>query len=263
MSLKALSTDEMVALSDMWVTPDTPQHKAWMAAPEPASLMPRLTQVHQQLVQVQKTLALSDVKQSTTQIQTLDAQHDALVRQIFGVMKAFAQVAISEKEQQDTLDLLALVLPEGVSVTVRSLRHEAGAAKRLAERLTDAHRASLKSLPLPHGRSVLDLVDELLRVGKELGTLEEQRRKAQQASQPVTGSDVVQVRNGWIRLVNHIVEQAELIALAQDQFDLIFGALLAAKQAALQRRKRKEKRPQPDAPQPDTPQPDVPDKDPA
>ena len=83
MSLKALSAEEMVALSDMWVTPDTPQHKAWMAAPEPASLMPRITQVHQQLVQVQKTLALSVAKQSTAHVQTLDAQHDALVRQMF------------------------------------------------------------------------------------------------------------------------------------------------------------------------------------
>ena len=83
MSLKALSAEEMVALSDMWVTPDTPQHKAWMAAPELASLMPRLTRVHQQLVQVQKTQALSEVKQSTAHVQTHDTQHDALVRQVF------------------------------------------------------------------------------------------------------------------------------------------------------------------------------------
>ena len=258
MSRLGLPVDELIVISEAWVTPSTPQYKALMAVPEYATLMPRLTRTHQELLQKRNVQSSGSLKQLIADAQVLDERHDRLVRQIYGVLTAFAQVAATDADEEEIERLLALVLPDGLAATMRSYRQEAGATKSLADRLTDAHRAMLKALPLPKGRTVLELVEELLKVGHELGELDWKRKEANEAVAVTTAKDLRGVKAAWHRMVDLMLLQADVLGLPREQFDLIFTGLLAAEQAASQRKKRKKGSAEPSEGDPKAPQPGEP-----
>lgn len=255
MSLKALTVGEQVTLSEVWVSSTTAQYKALMEVPELAVLMPRLEQAHRALVGTQTSPSTPTLGQLTERIQRLDERHDDLVRAIVHVVRAFAIAAPTNDEADKLFHLSEQLFPDGISIIRRSYRDEAGETKLLGERLTGETLALVKTLPLPGGRTVFDLIQELLEVGKEMGELEDQRAAEKSSANTVSATDVIRVRNEWVRGVTALMTLAEMVEISDDKYQLLFGPLKTAVASSVQRRKQRKAAKKSTEPKPATPTP--------
>jgi hypothetical protein len=131
------------------------------------------------------------------------------------------------------------LLPDGLSHINRSHRAEAGHTKLAASMLTPVDRAALKAVSL-RDKTMLDLVDQWLAVGKELGEVEAAR--AQLLGGPDSGSaaEVNAARLSWIRTVNAFRAMAEMNGLDEPTDHLLFSALRIVEKAAARRGKSAE-----------------------
>lgn len=245
MSLGLLTINEQVVISGKWTTAASPAYQVLMSVPELAALMPRLTAVHQELLRTQKLPPPKEMTVVMAEGRALDERHDSLIRQIHASMLAAIEVAISNEEREDLLLLLDVLLPERLKATRGTYVSEAGATKLLSDRLTDAHRAMLKALPLSHDRTLLDLVEELLRVGHVLGEFEEKRMAVKEAHPSVGATAMTRARNAWLRFVRQFLGLAQLLELPDDQFETVFGELQSVAKKAKQRSKRRGATPEP------------------
>jgi hypothetical protein len=239
MAYKGMTTAEMITVSEPWTTAGTPARGVLEHFPEVAPLLPRLEAAHRALLvtqpQVSKTLATL-----AEQAAALDQRHDGLGRALEALTTGFALAAPTVAEANALHALHDLLLPAGLSVVQRSYREEAGQVKLLAERLTPAAELELKALPLPGGKTVLDLVREWIQVGTRLGEVEDQRAQEQQAgAKGSSPADIVLARNRWIRAVNAIVNVVALAEVPDDQRETVFAALWDAEKAADRRSGRR------------------------
>jgi len=249
MSLKILSTGEMVTLSEPWTNKSSAPCAAIRAIPDLVPIAARVSEAHTELFTTQPNVNQATVSALTDQALQLDSRHDTLARSIYGLVTGFAEAAANADETRALLELRDVLFPEGLQGVNRSFREEAGATKLLSQRLTREHRAALQKLPLPGSRTVLDQVDEFLSVGKRLGEIED-RRAAEQMPGGTTGTDVIRARNKWIRAVNALLSMAELVEMPADTYQLVFGPLRAAEKAAERRQQRRGNPTDPNAPVP-------------
>jgi len=134
-----------------------------------------------------------------------------------------------------------LFFPEGAAHTQKTYRGEAGHAALVASRLDASAQARLKAVSLQE-KNLLDLVNEWLGVAKQLGDLEEERARLSPPSSS-TAAEINNARLGWVRVVNALVANADLVGLDGDTDRLLFSALRAAERTADGRGKKS-----PDAP---------------
>ena len=237
MALKRLFSEEMLQLSGTWVDPKSKAHKAILASPDLAPSMPRLTAAHSALATLAQP-AVEDPRlaEISKEEAALDPRHDDIIRGGHGLLTGSA--FLLGDDGAELLKLRDTLFPEGLSLTQRSYRGEAGSAAQLAKRLTPALRAQLAAIvvgPKGEKKTLEQFVDELIAIGAQLGALEDEKGILQPApGEPGAGSGaaLLAARNQWVRVGNALVANSELAELDAETDKLIFGPLRAAEKAA-------------------------------
>jgi len=232
MALLRLTAAEMIQLSAPWVTPDDEAHQVVMSIPVLTALLPQVEAAHQLIISMIPAAESPKVKELSATEAEVDDQHDTLVRGIYGGLSSMALLSTNGAE---LLSLRDLLLPDGLQHTRKSYRGEAGHAALLEPRLDAATRQRLAAVTL-HDHTLEALVDEWLKLAKQLGDLEEEKARLVGPAGN-TALQISQARYGWIRVVKALLANAELAQINEEQDRVLFAALRAAESAA-DRRKR-------------------------
>lgn len=235
-ALKNLSVEEMVNISEAWITPDNPAHRALLGVERLKGLLPDIQAAHRAIFAVVPTP--NDPRQA--EIARLaaeeDAVHDALARGIYGYL---TELALLDHNGEPLLELRDQLMPEGLSAAIHNTyRGQAGFAKLLRDRLTVDARSKLAELVVRQG-TLLDRVEAWLAAGDRLGALEEERGRFAAAQGPSFGAQTVAARNGWIRAANALLAVAELSELDPGTDRVMFGPLRDAEAKAEHRSARR------------------------
>ena len=214
MHLSRLTVGEMLPLSQSYLDPNHPAHQALAGMPEVASLMPRLSEVHQVLLasQSQDDLRASSLQQQVT---ALDAEHDELVHGLECLFQALTLLAAEDEVRRRWQRLHQLLLPEGRKITHLSYELEASNAallEQILDGMPDADRQLLNGQMIS-GRSVMTIIENLTATGKQLGQKDEERRAL-----PITPTDdaLQSARNQWMRIVGAIVAMLQMAELLKE-----------------------------------------------
>jgi len=226
MAVKWLTVAEMNQISAPMVEPGNAKREALAKVPALAALLPQLEQAHTGIMAVARPPSDPRLRELMAREETLDGEHDALVRGIHDSLTAVASVSASSPE---LLRLRDTLLPEGLSHVRKTYRGQAGHAAIVEAHLDDATKARLKAVNL-HDKNLLDLTLGWLSVAKELGAAEEERGRVE--PKPSSAAELNKARVGWIRLMNALLANAELAGIDEATDRLLFGALHAAERAA-------------------------------
>lgn len=234
MSLKQLSTGEMIALSTPWVTPG-PVRQALEALAEARPVLPHLDAAHRALLDTRPSPESPELGGLADEAARLDACHDTQISGIYALLSGLALLTSDNSRAQALLGLRDRLFPDGLFVARRSYRDEAGLAERFRERLTPGDLALLGALPVGAG-TLADAVDVWQGIGRGLGEVEA-RRQALLAEQRLGDGDTIGARNQWLRAANALVAAVEL-AQVDAQTRLALVGELDARSSRAERRPR-------------------------
>jgi hypothetical protein len=232
MALKRLRTEEMVTITSTMVNPEHPDHQAMVAVPALAPLVPEIIGSHHGLYATYfhgpGAVRLKEIQDMQ---KALDVDHDDFARGLWAYLWAMIYFARTEAERQLFHRLLALLLPDGLAVVKKSYREEAGQVDLVQRQLGDEDRATLASLVLPDGRTLLEVVNQWLSLGTQLGALDRERAGDVADGRP-TAADALAARNRWIRTLQAVREVAALVAADDPAITAIMARLDEAERVA-------------------------------
>ena len=253
MGYSDLSQDEMIEISSRWVTPEgtkvnnqeVPTVRLLIASyPLLREMLPLLEAAHQAvLVSTKKSVVapprLKEVRDRQTE---LDAIHDPSIKGIIGLLPALGELVREPTAKARLLELLQVLIPEGASRSNLSYRRESGAAKRMEARLSAEDKKLLAgvSIQLEGYPTIvlLQVVEELIAVGKELGILEDEKEALLNAPAPnpggLTERDSI---NLWINHATIFVRLVGALQLSDEEEKRLVGALVDAEQKAVARKR--------------------------
>jgi len=200
-TLKDISTPRMVRLTEAWLDPQRERSKI-EALPSGKALMTQIEVAHTGILSTQKkdTVASKEITIVSDKQAGVDRTHDRKIRGCWLVLTGFAELADDPNEAEAFLAVRDDLLPNGISVTKNSYEDEAGVVELTEARISDGTRNLLKNLPIPGGK-LLNAVEDWFAAGRELGQLEDQKKKL--ASSPANSgpskSDALRARNFWIQ----------------------------------------------------------------
>lgn len=227
MAFKRLSVDEMVKLSQPWVTPGDEANVAIQKIPLLAALFPHIQVAHVGVYSVNTRAENQKAWRLCELACDLDARHDELVRGIHGSLTMLAQTTELSEEYLRLRDLL---LPEGLAHTNKTYREESVHAAIVAARLDPATRACLRAINF-NGQNLDDLVADWVATAKKLGAVEEDRTHLSPSSAALA-AEINMARLRWIRTVNTLVASSLLVTLDAHTDKVIFGDLRQAERTA-------------------------------
>ena len=213
MSLRNLSAQSMVVVSGAWIDPER-ERPVLEGISLVAPLLPELKKAHGNLIRMQVTGSdaekeLGGIKKEEA---ALDKVHDRKVRGVFGVLTAMAELADTPDKAEGCIDLRDRLFPLGLRAVGRSYLDEAGDVEMVAGRLDDESRGLLKKFPLP-GTDLCAEVEAWIEAGGKLGELETKRSRLEGSDKEdgVTRSEAAAARNRWIRTVNALLTNLDLV----------------------------------------------------
>ncbi len=159
------------------------------------------------------------------------------------MLDGLADLADSVEEAERYAALRDRFMPDGQSILQASWATEAGNAQRLEKELRDETFArALAEVPLPGRKAtLLDTVKAHVTAGRRLGVIEARRGvieadlKVARAARAADGtaSALVKARNQWIRVVNAVLANLDLVTgLTDEARSQIAGPYLRIEQAA-------------------------------
>jgi hypothetical protein len=245
MALKNMSMEEMLMISQAWVSPENPAREAIGGVPRLAGVLPDLEGAHAAMYAVTPKAQDPRKAEIARTAVEVDALHDRFARGIHGYL---TEAAALDDSGAELLALRDTLMPDGLAKVVQATyRGQAGYGRLLRERLTPALRAQLEALPLRRG-NLLGPVESWLSAADRLGELEEERARLDTAQTPSTAQQVIDARNRWVRVVNAFESLAALADLDATTERLVFGPLRDAEAKADQRiARRKASAPTPPA----------------
>lgn len=216
MSLKKWTTAQMLERSNHWLGTGRAKLEA---LDETAGALSLLERAHETLEQTAKSdpEVADEMHKLTLALGQLDLLHDRRVRGIYHMLTGLGEALDDEKMAEALHSLRDTLLPAGINTTLLSYNEQADAAKNASEKLDKEKRALLASVPMPHEESLLDQVQDWLRVGKEIGAMWEQREEAKVRSGGITPSDTVRARNRWIGAVRVLLAALDAAQLSVEE----------------------------------------------
>ena len=209
MAYKSLTTPTMVTITGAWLDKEH-ERPLIDALPQAGPLLAGVEKAHKGLLHTQSAddKAAGDVSVLQQKQDDLDTRHDRKARGVYGALTAFADLAEKPEDAAAYIALRDRIYPQGLKVVQWSYTDEAGEAKLLETRLTQADKDLLKQLPVPGG-TLAEEHRARIKAAKELGELETKKVTLAQSSgnagAVVTGADVVRARNAWIRAITAFV----------------------------------------------------------
>jgi hypothetical protein len=236
-TLKDLSVAMMVRLTEPWLDPKRNRPKL-EALPSGKGLLPKLDAAYQGLLTTQKldtTLANEIARIQERQAET-DATHDSTLRGIYYVLMGLAELAATDEDAAALLAVRDELFPTGLSATQRSYSEEAGEVSLAQARISPKSAALLKKIAIPGGK-LSNAVEAWFEAGRELGALEEERRKLEGAAPAKPGSgasrgDALRARNHWIKVVRHLETALDLDGASDETITEVLGPVRAAEKSA-------------------------------
>jgi hypothetical protein len=254
--LKYFSVAEMLSATRDWVSPGHRKHLLLSAIPEVAPQLVRLSQLLGLLLKTQPTVDYNQGSRSQA-LSALDQQHDNLVRGLSHFTLAMKYLATTAEESAAWDTANRMLLPEGLAVIVRSYADEAGQAELTMARLTPEMKARFKATALttPAGKTtLLAEIERYQAVATELG--QAALAHLQDVGGP-TRQELLDLRNQWIRVVNALLSNLEMIGPSPEVEREILAPLEELARRTRNRRTAPEEpgtpAPAPAAPTPTTP----------
>ena len=251
MAAKNLKPEEMVQISAGWLDPQNDGHKAILLVPILVSALPLISEAHAGVLPLVKPPQNDRLAAIMSLEAVLDVRHDGIIRGIYGALTWMADL-IGGDEGTALLMLRDQLLPDGQQSMLKSYRAEATQAAQLEEQLTPALRARTDAILIGEGATAKRLtvfLDEWIAIGKELSALEDEKGRIEAAAavgESVSGTTFLKARNFWVRVVNALVANADLVDVDADKKATIFGPLWNAEKKADERARQAAKnRPKP------------------
>jgi len=231
MALKRLYTGEMVSLSAPLTSIAHADRQTLAVIPAIAALLPELDTAHITLLATQiKPAAETRLAAIGKAQKVLDVRHDNVIRGLHGLLNSLAYLTKNAELASQTLQLLSVILPDGLDAVSKTYREEAGQASLLEFRLSPEDTLLLKDIRTLEG-SAWDAVKEWMDIGAQLGALEDERSGIPQISGP-SAADVVSARNKWIRTIKAIRSVLELVNAGQPGVGKILDRFTEAERKA-------------------------------
>ena len=167
----------MIQISGTWIDPASKAHDAILANDEIKPITGRIRAAHELLATAAQPVDTPRLNTIIEQEARIDARHDAIIRGIWGFLTAKAEL-IGGDAGNAFISLRDLLLPDGLQSQLKTYRGEAGQALQLADRMTPAVRAQTDGILIgqgPNAQTLTYYVDELIDLGKQLGTFENER----------------------------------------------------------------------------------------
>ena len=229
----------MLQVSSTWIEPQSPARAAILANADLSGKLPRIEEAHAGLAAAAQPAKQPRINAIIGEEAGLDARHDSIIRGVFGLLTATAEV-LGGEAAAELMALRDTLLPEGLSSMQKSYRAEAGQAAQLEDRLTPTVVACTDAILVGQGpsqKSLTHYLQEWIVIGKKLGGLEDEKGRllAGQPSDASSGLSLVKARNRWIRVVNALVADGELAELPAPTDTLLFGPLRDAEKKAMLR----------------------------
>ena len=251
MTLNRLTVPEMIQVSEEWVRPLSDAHKAIQHYEALAALLPLVKGARESLLTPAADTANPALATLMAMAGAEDLEHDAAVRGVFGLLTALSTLSttrpLAGTAWAERLGrLLPLLLPEGLGVTQRTYRGEAGEAELLAARIEASPEAQrLLDEILVLGVPLRAFVDDWIACARTLGKLEAERPALEATPADGQGARQVQARHNWVRKVSLFLETAKEVEITPKADEVIFGQLRLAV-AIAERRKGRSESPPPD-----------------
>jgi hypothetical protein len=241
MAFRHLESTVMLQISATWLDPASDANKVLLAVPDLATFLPRLAKPHTSLSALLQPGSDTRIAAIISEQFEIDIRHDGIIRGVFAFLSGAAEL-LSGDAGKALIELRDFLVPEGLSSLQKSYRTEAAQAAQLNERLTPTIKAQLDSLHLGlsgQSKPLRHFVDEWISLGKKLGLLEDEKARLQDSPAETTAQAIIKARNLWIRTVNALVAQAELVEIDEATDRLVFGPLRAASKNAERKAKNK------------------------
>ena len=253
MGYSDIATDEMIELSSRWITAKNvtvngqlvPTVRDFLESqPLLGAMLPLLEAGHSAvLVSAKRSVVapprLQEVRERQTQ---LDATHDPFVRGLLSLLPGLAELVHDAELKRRLLDVVQVIVPEGSNRTNLSYRRESGAAKRTEARLSAEDKKLLGSITIQvenHPTIVLlEVVEVLISVGKELGILEDEKEAIlRNLSATPNGPTERDSINLWVNHTTTFVRLVEALKLSEEDETRLLGPLVEAEQRAMARKR--------------------------
>lgn len=233
MSFLNLLPDEMVGISGPMIDPTSEAHVIIIAYDEELKApYKRLAAAHAAVSKAAQPAKPERIKEIILAQGKLDARHDAIIRGVWGLFGALAEL-LGGDEGATLLVLRDHLVPNGLSSQNKTYGGEAGQAALLAERMTAEVRQRTDSIVIGEGAKAKTLtacIDEWISLGAQLGAYEGERGQIENA--PSDGADLHNARLDWSRAQNAMVSNAEMAGLTPKEMATLFGALWTAERKA-------------------------------
>jgi hypothetical protein len=241
MAYRDFPTTTMVELTAPWLD-DARQAPLLRSFPQTAGLMENVVEAHQTLLRLQlvESQLQATIQALIAQLFELDRRHDRKLRGTFQLLTGLAELADTPEEVAALLALRDALFPSGLSAINLSYRDEAGHARLIAERLTDAQRAALAAIPAGSTHLLAHLT-EMIDTARTLGEKAEELRQAKDGlgkdEDAVTRGDLLAARRQWVRVVQRVEDNLSFTQATAAQRDLILGPLHSAHALLLRAKK--------------------------
>lgn len=177
MTFRNLTNTEMLGITGVLIARDG-MRSLFETTPVLLGLLPGVEHVHTQIATLSTSATETEKELATLSAEgtTLDVQHhDRFVR---GIHATFAGASeLDPAHADDYARLSERVLPQGLATSQQSWLGESGNAARVERDLAEdpSFRDELAGIAVAGGRTMLDAVRDLVRVGKRLGAIETRR----------------------------------------------------------------------------------------
>jgi len=227
MSLRNLTTQQMVSFSERWID-HAKERPIIERYPISRAVLPRVEEAHGNLLVYQRKnlesrAAIAAIQKEQAE---LDAIHDRKVRGIYHLLTALAELSSSTERAEHYLQLREVLLPEGLQAVNRSYEAQGGEVLLLQQRLTPQVVANLQAIPTPEG-NLHDHVQAWVKAG--LTMLELDRRRTDIAKtddeMDTKQADVARARNEWIRAATALRSCLELDRASPEDIERVFRYL--------------------------------------
>lgn len=232
MAYRDFPTTTMVELTAPWLDP-AKQEPLLRSFPQTAGLMENIEEAHQTLLRLQpvESELRATIQALIAEIFELDRRHDRKLRGSFQLLTALAELAEAPEGAAALLTLRDTLFPQGLSAINLPYRDEAGHARLIAERLTDAQREALAAIPagsthlLAH---LTDMIDTARTLGEQAEALRLARERLAFDEGAVTRADLLAARRQWVRVVQRVEDNLSFTRATDAERALILGPLHSA-----------------------------------
>ena len=234
MSLKYLSVDEMLELTNTWVDMAHADRRVLARMSSVGGLLPLVDEAHRELGRARNEPNAPPPRDLTAKLMAKDLRHDSYVRVAWYALEAHIHLSIAKGHDRTANELEQLknkLLPDGLSLVDYSYREESSQAHKLENRMTAEDRAVLAHIPISDA-SLLDAVNAWIRAGKSLGKLQQQHEVERLKPK---GNRLQDARNKWIRAVKTVRMVLDLMGHEKSEIQGILDNITRLERAAEER----------------------------